>query len=1022
MLAKWFKDPAYGIAVIFIIMITGILAFLKLPVSLLPDIERPTMKVTTHWYSASAEDIQKYLIEPQEQVLKGLPHLHQVIATAYRGRAEISLSFDFNTDMDRSFMNIQQRLSMLRSKPLDALPPKIERSGSSNTLIFMFAQNTNDNARDIDSYQKLLEAEVITRLQEVEGVSHAELSLASEDEIHLILDMDKLAELSIPLSQIIEIIKLNKDISAGLIGQGKRSYDLRYKGYKNKYELLNTPLRLDGGSMLLLGDVADIQQVRSRRQHFVIHNGFPAIGIHVFKSAEANLLTSLSNVFDIVDDVNNGVLKEHGLRIEKSFDPSVFVNRSISLVISNLVIGTLLTIFGLYWFLRRFTSTLLISLSIVTTLLITFMLLFVFNRNLNIISLAGIALSTGIILDASIIVFDSIGHQLRKGLGLLDAAVTGCKKVFRALLSSTITSVVVFLPLLLLNSFEGKIFSDLAFTITVCVSVSLVVSMLILPIILLMKPALFLSHTPVESPVLTKLSAWLMAIQGNVKNSIAVVFLTLVLAIVILVTLVPKVDLLPAVRRDAIDSLLIMSKGANLDVLEQEVGQKIARRIAPYLNKEKSPAIANYYVVVSADFTALGVRPVNKADTQALKSVIENEITVDLPGVKTITYQAGLFGALESARSISVNVITDNPESIFDKLALLKEKISLGLAGASVRILPKPAQDVPRISILPDQAKINQFHVPESDVSALVAMAADGLYLGQFPHENEMLNLQLKAKDVHDLSSLMNQALLSENNDVISFSELVDTRTDVTISELRKINFQSGSTLTVSIPDDMAMDTASQILSDIVAQFNQEELLGLATASLSGASDTLNEAVDNLLLQFAFALSVLLLLMLLTFRSLSYALLTVLTLPFATLGGFIGLAVMGLFYNVSLDLLTLIGFVILMGLVINNTILFIDSYKESQSSQLNFHASLHQAFASRFRPIAMSTLTSILGMLPLAVMPGEGSELYRGLGVVIVSGMLFGSLLLLILVPAILNILHHVKAKKTLPISALETI
>jgi HAE1 family hydrophobic/amphiphilic exporter-1 len=521
---------------------------------------------------------------------------------------------------------------------------------------------------------------------------------------------------------------------------------------------------------------------------------------------------------------------------------------------------------------------------------------------------------------------------------------------------------------------------------------------------------------------LDKISAWLVAIQANVKNSVLVVLASLIFAAVILTTLVPKVDLLPAVRRDAIDSLLIMSKGANLDVLEQEVGEEIVTRITPYLNKEKSPWIANYYVVVSADFTALGVRPVNKADTQALKSVIENEIIADLPGVKTISYQAGLFGALESARSISINVISDDPESIFDQLALLKERISQRLTGASVRILPKPAQDVPRISILPDQGKITQFNVPENEISALVAMAADGLYLGQFPHDNEMLNLQLKAKGVNNLSSLMNQTLLTENNDVISFSELVSTKTDVTISELRKINFQSGSTLNVSIPDDMTMDTATQILSEVVTQFNQQELLGLATASLSGASDTLNEAVDNLLLQFAFAMSVLLLLMLLTFRSLNYALLTVFTLPFAMLGGFIGLAFMGLFYNVSLDLLTLIGFVILMGLVINNTILFIDSYKESQSKQLNFQTSLQLAFSTRFRPIAMSTLTSILGMLPLAVIPGEGSELYRGLGVVIVSGMLFGSFLLLILVPAILNILYYVKAKKTLPIENLETI
>ncbi|WMN61727.1 efflux RND transporter permease subunit (plasmid) [Pseudoalteromonas xiamenensis] len=1003
MLVKWFRDPVYGLATLCLLFIAGVVAFTHLPISLLPNIERPTLKITTLWYSGSAEDVLNYVVEPQEKVLRGLPGLHEVTSTAYRGRAELDLAFDYDTNMDQAFMNIQQRLSMIRSKPADALQPKIERSGSSNTLIFLFAQNREQPNKEIDAFQDILESEVVTRLHSIDGVSHVELSLSSEEELQLLVDTEQLANLSISVSQLISLLEANKDISAGLIGKNKYAYDLRFNGYKSTEALLNTPIRISNGAIITLGQIATLKESRSRRQHFVIHNGFPAIGIHVFKDPDANLLQALSNVFDLVEELNNGALVKHGLKLQKSFDPSVFVNRAINLVMSNLVLGSMLTLIALYWFLRRWSSTLLITLSIANTLCVSFILMYLFNRNLNIISLAGIALSTGIIVDASIIVYDSITKQLKRGIAILDACVLGCQNVLRALFSSTVTSVVVFLPLLLLTSFEGKIFSDLALTISLCVTLSLVNSILFLPVIYRLKPQFFSTIESQEQTHYKSISTSLARIVSNPKQSTIIIVAILGLSASVLLTLIPKVDLLPAVRRDAIDSLLIMSKGSNLNDIEHGVGQVITERITPYLNAEKQPQIANYYVVVSPDFTALGVRPVNKSDTAQLKQVIKEEILFELPGVRAITYQAGLFGALESARSISVNVTHQQKDSKKADLLEFQTKLGNAISDATVRIMPRPDQDVPRISIVPDDVKLAQFNLTGQDVATFVAMGGDGYYLGQFPHQQKMLNLKLLAKDTDSISQLLEKPLIAPSFGILNLSDLVMTHTDVTTSELRKIDFQRGHTLTISIPDSMTMEQATQLVAEQVQAFNQ---LGRGRAVISGSSDTLNKALDNLLMQFAFAMAVLFLLMLLTFRSVYFALVTVLTLPVSMIGGFVALAIANAFAPVSLDLLTLIGFVILLGLVINNTILFIDSFKQNIEVSQSFHSAIEDAFSSRLQPIAMSTVTSILGMLPLALLPGEGSELYRGLGIVIVGGMLVGSPLILMLVSALLKLTY----------------
>lgn len=1007
MIRYWYKNPLFGGIALLLIIIFGIVTLRHLPISLLPDLQRPNIVIETTWPGNSAISVMENIITQQEKELRGTPGLYEIESMAYPSFAQVSLSFNYATDLNDAYAYVQQAINRVRDKPVDALPSRIEKRGQTQRMAFVFVQETEPSGAEIDDYQAIIENQILPRLQSVSGISHTKLMLASEEELHIKVDFQKLNQYQVDIKQIVDLIVQNRDLSLGSLSIGKHSYQLTYRGRYPIERLMEKSVASPVSNSLRLSHIVDIERTRSPRRHFVIQNENPAIGIDIYKAKDANMLASLSALYAEIDQLNENVLAKQGLFIEKSFDPTVFIHRAIKLISSNLILGSLLSALILFLFVRQVKLTSSLFLTIPVTLLTVFILLFLMERSLNVISLAAIALATGIILDASIIVMDAIRAQYKTGGKISEAIVKGLDKVYTALLCSASTSVIIFLPLLFLQSFEGQLFEDLALTLTLAIAVSLFVSIFLFPLLLLYFP-----HWLGKKEATKKsnyLATHLAALTIKVTSKPWFIATTAVVTITGLLYMAPDFDLLPPVKRDVVDNLLIMPKGQDLDMLEQELGTVIKSRLAPHLNQQKQPYIKDYYLAVSPDFTSLGVRPFYREQTSELKQVLQQEILSDIPGLEVITYQAGIFGAMRSSRTVVINLFSADSNLLSQAATFAKKELQQLLPSAGVQSSPSLAGDMPVLSFQPNYEKLAQYGMTEQQLLNIVSIIGDGRFVGMFNDKGRILNVRLKLKNVTDIDQVL--ALPITTNGIL-LADLVEVKSSVVLSEVKHVNFQRAQTVMINVPDDMSVEKVSDVAKQVVARLNEEVFTLQGHAQISGANDVLAQALKKLFINLLFSVAVFLLILQLFFRKLKLSFSVLLTLPVAALGGMFTLWLSSLFVPQQLDVLTMIGFLILLGLVINNAILFVDAFIKSQAKTPE--QAIEQAFQKRLQPILMTSCTSIIGMLPLALVPGAGNELYRGLGMVLVGGMSIGNMLLMLLLPGVLLLTNKSPNEKIL--------
>lgn len=444
------RNPAGAAAMVAIVLFFGLFSLTKLPIQLFPDVENPQINIQTQWRAASPTEMEAEIIEPIEEVLQGLPGVKEMEATANAGFAWINLTFDVETDMQKTMVEVISRMNRLPPFPRDADQPIINLGGwdgGTPALTWFFLQVLPGNDRPVADYITFVDDVIGPAIETVPGVSRAGVQGAGNEseEVQIIFDPYRAAELGISLPGVIETIGRADDISGGQVDIGRRRFTLRYSGRFDPDSLHEQLLEWRDGRPITLGDIAEIKVGLPDRASLASQNGNPAVGIRVDRESGANALLALNRVKDVVEELNAGPLKDRGLVMIQSFDASVFIYRAIALVSGNLIIGVLLAIGVLWWFLRRFRATLIIALAIPVSLLSTFIVLHLTGRTLNVISLAGLAFAVGMVLDAAIVVLENVVRLREKGLNAFDSAQQGTSQVWGALLASTLTTVAIFI-------------------------------------------------------------------------------------------------------------------------------------------------------------------------------------------------------------------------------------------------------------------------------------------------------------------------------------------------------------------------------------------------------------------------------------------------------------------------------------------------------------------------------------------------------------------------------------------------
>lgn len=1005
--AKSLANPS-GVAVgVAVVLVFGMVSVGKLPVQLFPDIEQPQISIQTGWRAASPQEVESELLEPQEEVLQGLPGLKQLDANANPGGSWINLTFSLDTDMEQTLIDVISRLNRLPPLPRDATPPSLNLGGwgggSNESLSWFFVQLLPGTPGPIEGYEQLIQDVVETRIETVPGVANVEVMAGAPEDLVLEFDPYRAAELGIQVPQIAALAARADDVSGGFVEVGRRQYTVRFEGRYAPEQLGELVLDWRDGRPVRLGDIATIAVRRSDRNGFTIQNNNPAIAIRVDRESGANVLETLTAVKAEVAALRDGPLVASGLTIAQSFDASVFIRRAIALVSNNLLLGVLLAVGVLWWFLRRARATLLVAAAIPMSLLATFIVLGLFGRSLNVISLAGLAFAVGMVLDAAIVVLENVVRLREKGLPAAQAALEGTTQVWGALLASTATTVAIFLPVIFLKDVEGQLFADLALTIAIAVTMSLVVAVTILPVgakLWLRDLELADHHAGLWERIADRVTGW----TDSPKRRFGLIAALMGIPALLTVSLMPKLDYLPPVKRDAVDAYFNFPPGSNVDTIEAEIVQPMVERLRPYMAGEAEPALKNYYFIIWPGGGTLGIRALDQGKVEELERLVREEVTAGFPDTRVFAAQGNLFGGFGGNRSIEIHLQSNDVATLMDTAGQGMALVAAAIPGAQSQAWPGTEMAEPELRLAPDDRRIVEAGWSRAEVGSVIRALGDGLFVGEHFDGEKRMNVILRGEGWSTPEELASLPVATPSGAVVPVGDLVSIERTVGPSSLRRVDRRRTVTLAVTPPDGMSLEQALETLQETV----EPQLAALLPADgvirYGGSADSLAEAIRTMSENFLIALLVLFLLMAALFRSVRDSVLVVLALPLATVGGVVALRLLNLATFQPLDLLTMIGFIILLGLVVNNAILLVHQTRCAEREGSTRREAVRDALRVRLRPIFMSTLTSILGMLPLLLLPGAGSVIYRGLAAVIVGGMSVSTLFTLVLLPSLLRL------------------
>ena len=999
------KNPAAVAVAVAIITLFGLFSLGRLPVQLFPDIELPQLSVFAGWRAASPREVESEILEPMEEVLQGVPGMQVMESNAFNGGAFIGMQFTLDTDMQATLMEVIGRLNRLPPLPADADPPVVNLGGGGNAngqLTWYFVQKLPGTPGELKDYARQVTDIIKPRIEAIEGVSGVQVLDGAPEQLQIIVDPYRAAELGLPLTDIAARASRSNDTSGGFVDVGRRQYTLRFEGRYDPDQLRNQVLEWRDGRPVRLGDIADIRVDRGPRDNLIIQNGNPAMGIRIDRQNGANVLAALTEVKRVMAELREGPIANLGLDLQQSFDASVFIKRAVNLVTGNLVIGILLAVGVLWWFLRSARGTVLIAIAIPVSLLTTFVVLKLTGRSLNVISLPGLAFAVGMVLDAAIVVSENIVRLREKGVPPLHAALKATGQVQGALLASTATTVAIFLPVLFLKDVEGQLFADLALTIAIAVCASLLVALTILPTLggsWLGKQEKRDSRTAVWD----RIGRALMKASSTARRRVAIISTLVLLPLALTWSLFPQLDYLPPVKRDAVDAFLQTPPGATWETKDREIVDLLVARLDPYMKGEKQPALKNYYIWLWPSGGTIGARVLDQSRVKELETIMRDEILTGIPDMRGFAAQGNLFGGFGGGRDIALHMQSADEAGLLAAAATGQQQLMDTFPGANVRANPSPELAEPELRIYPDDARISEVGWNRGAVASVIRTLGNGLWLGEYFNGADRMDIILKADGWDTPEQLAATPVMTPAGQAVPLGELVDVQRTTGPGQIRRVNGRRTITLAVSPPENVSLETAVTQVREDVEPLLRASLPDDGSIVYGGSADSLAEAIRTMSGNFLMALAILFLLMAGLFRSLRDSAIVTLTIPLAGVGGIVALRLLNLVSFQPMDLLTMIGFIILLGLVVNNAILLVDQTRRAERSGLGRDEAVEKALSVRLRPIFMSTFTTIFGMLPLVLMPGEGSVIYRGLATAIVGGMTCSLFFTLLMLPSLLR-------------------
>ncbi|TRX54507.1 efflux RND transporter permease subunit [Thalassomonas sp. M1454] len=1018
--------------VVLISTILGLVAALSIPVQMIPDLEVRTITVRTGWSGATPQDVEKEILIEQERYLRGLSQLKRMTSYAEMGSARIELEFPFGVDENDALIRVNNALSQVSSYPENVDQPRLFASSFSGNAFMYFSlkpQEGNPLNIDVDMLRDFAEDFIRPRMESVDGVSEVSVRGGAQRQIQIKVDASKLAQRDISLSELRNAIRSrNKDTSAGDIESGQSRYLLRVIArFEDLGELQQLIISRKNGANIRLNDVASVTLDHFETRSMSFKDGERTLSLSVRRESGSNVLAIKQAMLPIVDDINRDLLQQNGLELLLTSDDVKYVKSSLENVWTNLALGALLATLVMYYFLRSGKATLVGVLGIPLCTIAAFLALMAFGRTINVISLAGVAFAIGMTVDNTIVVLESIVQAKRRGISRIEAAINGVTEVWPAVLASTATTVLVFAPILFVQQEAGQLYSDIAIAISGAIIASMLVAIFVVPVAL--------SHITKKEDLKQgkqfELSKKWLSLAKYFTQSIAKARLCAISFVVVILgaayMLMPAAEYLPEGEEPKAFSMMIAPPNYNLSEMAK-IGEELREHFDSYVmasdeaflaGETDMPPLEYYSMSVSVGRIWFLSAPLDPAYINQMMDAITKKFR-SYENMRAFSSRGSIISSNNGGtRAVAVDIAGNNITELYQAADAVYQQASVVFDQPQINSQPSSLTlDQPLIEIKPRWQRLAELGFSNSDFGYAVAAMSDGAYVDEFILNDDKVDIFLfsGAGNEQNLTQLADTPLVTPQGNVLPLNALADLVESQNSNSVRRVDGNRTVSVYIIPPRNVALEIAEQkVREELLPTLWQEGKIAQGIkVSISGAADQLEATQASLSSNFIIALVLCFLLLVAIFSHWRYPIFILATVPLGMAGGLLGLvAVNGInavlnsigmaSFHLPFDMITMLGFLILLGTVVNNPILIVDQTRRGIIEQgMQVKAAVMQALEKRLKPILMSTATTIFGLAPLVLIPGEGTELYRGVGVIVLSGILVSTLLTLTFLPALL--------------------
>ncbi|NGP86838.1 efflux RND transporter permease subunit [Fodinibius halophilus] len=1061
------------------IILFGFVSLSRLNINLLPELSYPTLTVRTEFEGAAPAEVENLVSKPVEEALGVVKDVQQVRSISRSGQSDVTLEFSWGTDMDFASIDVREKLDALQL-PLEVERPVILRFDPTLDPIMRYAffiKDTKDEQTDVNyaslengqasdnqinklkKLRRFADEQIKKDLQSSQGVASIKVSGGLEEEIQVSINQDRLAHLNIPISQVTQVLDAeNVNLSGGRLEEGNQQYLVRtLNQFQNVDNIRNVVITNKNGSPVYLKDIATIQQGYKEREAISRLNGQEAVEIAIYKEGDANTVNVAKNVQAQMASVSDRL--PEGMAVTKVYDQSTFISSAVSEVVNAGIIGGILAIIILFLFLRSFWATVIISLSIPVSVIATFNLMYGNDITLNIMSLGGIALGIGLLVDNSIVVLENIARHREMGKGPIKAAKDGAGEVGTAVIASTLTTIAVFFPLVFVHGIAGQLFRDQALTVTFSLLASLVVAITLIPMLSSLagrkkaeveKPELreprtmagkwmraariFIFETAptfvigVFSKIISGLSKGIMYILNPFLNAfdkgftaieerypdllrwslrhrftvIAFAFLSLMGTLM----LVPQLgmELIPSLSQGEFNVEFQLPPGTPIEQTDRALKQvqKAANNISTI---DATFAVAGTGNQMDAtpnqggeNWGELNVA-LNDGSGRSLEENTMDELRLDLQRIPGLDYKFSRPALFTFKTPVEVEVSGYDLKDLKTVSDRILQKLTSNDRFADVKSTME--QGNPEIQVTFDRPKAASLGLQVYEVADLVVSKVRGDVATRYSWRDQKVDVLVRAQkqDRSTVDDIRNLIINPNSSSPVPLSSIANIKVATGPSEIRRRAQQRVAVISANLSyGDLA--TAAEEIRSVI---DETTIPAGLQARVSGQNEEMADSFQSLIFALSLAVFLVYLVMASQFESLLHPFIILFTIPLALVGAILGLWITGS----TISVVVFIGLILLAGIVVNNAIVLIDLINQMRARGKDKIQAILEGGKSRLRPILMTTLTTTLGLLPLAIGIGDGAELRAPMAITVIAGLIVSTLLTLVVIPTMYAIMDQ---------------